>query len=85
MIDALSAVGSELELRGVAAKLYIVGGAVMVLAYDSRDATLDVDGDFYPRDAVADVAREVARTRGLPDDWLDSAALGFVPVFTSPE
>jgi hypothetical protein len=85
MIAALSAVGAELERRGIAAKLYIVGGAVMVLAHDSRDATFDVDGDFYPRDAVTEVASDIARLQGLPDDWLNVAANGFIPVFKSPD
>ncbi len=85
MIDALTALGEDLERRGVAAKLYVVGGAVMVLAHDSRDATMDVDGDFYPRDSVTEAAREIARLRDLPDDWLNAAANGFIPVFKSPE
>ena len=85
MIDAIAALGEDLQRRGVAAKLYIVGGAVMVLAHDSRDATMDVDGDFYPRDTVMEAAREIARLRDLPDDWLNTAANGFIPVFKSPE
>ena|ERR1019366_2276382 len=85
MIDALTALGEELMRRGVAAKLYIVGGAVMVLAHDSRDATMDVDGDFYPRDSVMEAAREIALLRDLPEDWLNAAANGFIPVFKSPE
>ena len=85
MIDALISLGEELRRREVAAKLYIVGGAVMVLAHDSRDATMDVDGDFYPRDSVMDAAREIARLRDLPDDWLNAAANGFIPVFKSPD
>ncbi|MDH2904392.1 MAG: nucleotidyl transferase [Actinomycetota bacterium] len=85
MIDAMAALGEDLKRRGVAAKLYIVGGAVMVLAHDSRDATMDVDGDFYPRDTVMEAAREIARLRDLPDDWLNAAANGFIPVFKSPE
>ena len=66
MIDALNALGEELRRRGVAAKLYIVGGAVMVLANYSRDATMDVDGDFYPRDSAMDAAREIARYVSFP-------------------
>lgn len=85
MIDAIAALGEDLKRRGVAAKLFIVGGAVMVLAHDSRDATMDVDGDFYPRDTVMEAAREIARLRDLPDDWLNAAANGFIPVFKSPE
>lgn len=85
MIDAIAALGEDLQRRGIAAKLYIVGGAVMVLAHDSRDATMDVDGDSYPRDTVMEAAREIARLRDLPDDWLNAAANGFIPVFKSPE
>ena len=57
----------------------------MVLAHDPREATADVDGDFYPRDVVAEVAREVASRLGLPEDWLNAAANGFMPVFKSPD
>jgi hypothetical protein len=85
MIAALSAVGAELESQGVVAKLYVVGGAAMVLSYDARDATFDVDGDFSPRDIVTEVADEVARRQGLPSDWLNSAANGFIPAFKSPD
>ena len=85
MIDAMAALGEELQRRGIAAKLYIVGGAVMVLAHDSRDATMGVDGDFSPRDTVMEAAREIARGRDLADDWLNAAANGFFPDFKSPE
>ncbi len=85
LIEALSEVGRELELRGVIARLYVVGGALMVLAHNSRDATMDVDGDFYPLDVVLEVAHEVAERRGLPAEWLNSAASGFIPVFKSPD
>lgn len=85
ILAALSEVGEELAKRGVSARLYLVGGAAMVLAHNSRDATDDVDADFYPRELVRDVAEQVARRRGLAPDWLNSAALGFVPVIRSPE
>jgi len=85
MIQVLKEVGEILRSRDISAKLYLVGGAVMVLAHDSRDATYDVDGDFYPRDEVAQVAHEVGVRHGLPDDWLNAAAIGFIPVFQSPD
>jgi hypothetical protein len=34
---------------------------------------------------VTEAAREIARLRDLPDDWLNAAANGFIPVFKSPE
>ena len=85
MIDALTELGEELMGRDIAATLYIVGGAVMVLAHNSRDATMDGDGDFYPHDSVMEVAREIAIRRKLPKDWLSAAANGVIPVFKSPQ
>lgn len=85
LIEALSGVGRGLERRGVTARLYVVGGALMVLAHNALEASMDVDGDFYPRDVVIEVAREVAERRGLPPDWLNAAASGFIPVFKSPD
>ena len=85
LVAALIDVGQELELQGVRARLYVVGGALMVLAHNSRDATDDVDGDFYPRDIVTAIARDVANRRGLPAEWLNAAATGFLPVFKSPD
>ena len=85
MLEALSEVGVELERRGISARIFLVGGAAMVLAHGIRDSTDDVDGDFYPRDEVRAVAQEVATRRGLPRDWLNSSALGFIPVFKSPD
>ena len=85
LVEALTDLGHQLEQRAIRARLYVVGGVVMVLAHDSRDATADVDGDFYPHDEVIEVARDVARDRGLPADWLNAAARGFIPVFKSPE
>jgi len=85
MIDAMADPGEEKQRRGVAAKLYFVGGEVMVLAHDSRDATMDVDGDSYPRDTVMEAAREIARLRDLPDEWLNAAANRNILAVKSPE
>lgn len=35
--------------------------------------------------SVKEVARAVAKVRGLPDDWLNFAANGFIPMFKSPD
>lgn len=85
ILEALSDVGAALERQGISARLYVVDGVAMVLAHGTRDATDDVDGDFYPREEVQKVAEEVARRRGLAGDWLNSAALGFIPIMRSPE
>ena len=70
---ALLELAEELDRRGVVARIYLVGGAAMVLAYESRFSTDDVDVSGYPTEDVLAVAAEVAERRGLRPDWLDDS------------
>ena len=75
----LGALGDELAAEGVRGDLFIVGGAVMALAYNTRRSTRDIDGVFEPKQMVYDAARRVAaRHPDLPDDWLNDAVKGFL-------
>jgi hypothetical protein len=85
LLDVFSELGHVLGERGVKARLYLVGGAVMVLVHETRSATLDVDGDFYPRDVVSAAVAAVGLRRGWPTDWMNTAANGFIPIFKSPD
>lgn len=82
---ALGELAFELKSQGVSARIYLVGGAVMVLAFNSRFSTDDVDGSIYPPEEVLALASEVGKRRGLPEDWLNDEAKGFVPVFKEPD
>lgn len=53
MVGALEELGLELEKQGISARLYIVGGAVMVLDFATREMTDDVDGGVYPAEIRA--------------------------------
>ena len=70
---ALDELASELDRRGVTARIYLVGGAAMVLAYLSRFSTEDVDANVHPTEDVLAVAEEIADRRGLGHGWLDNA------------
>jgi len=78
-LQALDALAAELHDRGVTARVFVVGGAAMALAFDARRMTRDIDAVFEPKSAVYDAARAVAERMQLPDDWLDDAVKGFVP------
>jgi len=49
IVNLLTDLGSELAERGVRADLFLVGGAAIALAFNTRRATRDVDGVFEPK------------------------------------
>lgn len=78
--QALEALAIELTRRKVTAKLYLVGGAVMVLAFHARSSTNDIDADVYPPDKVLEAADTVGHQLGLPRGWLNNDAKMFLPI-----
>jgi len=79
IIAALTALGSRLQEAGVHAQIFIVGGAAMALAYSDRRLTRDIDAAFEPKAVIYDAAALVADDLGLPADWLNDGAKGFMP------
>jgi hypothetical protein len=51
--------------------VHVFGGAAMVLAFNAREATRDVDALFEPDSQVIAAAHEVAKELRLPKSWLN--------------
>ncbi len=75
----LQQLSDRLTAQGIRADLFIVGGAAMALAYNTRRATVDIDAVFEPKTRVYEAAAEVAADNDLPNDWLNDAVKGLLP------
>ncbi|MFC3491195.1 DUF6036 family nucleotidyltransferase [Glycomyces rhizosphaerae] len=77
--ELLTELGEVLAQEGERAELFIVGGAAMALAYNTRRFTGDLDAIFEPKMVVYEAARKVAEQHGVESDWLNDAVKGFLP------
>lgn len=70
---------SELaQKEDVTLEVSLYGGALMMLAYDARQTTKDVDAIIRPPDVGRRLAAKVAQERGWHDDWINDDVKQFV-------
>ena len=80
LVEALKELAELLRTRRTTARLYIVGGAAMAMAYGSDRFTHDIDALILDNHtAVTRAVEEVARRRGLPTSWLNEQATAYMP------
>ncbi|HVA60794.1 MAG TPA: hypothetical protein VNG13_09720 [Mycobacteriales bacterium] len=75
----LTDLGERLAARGIEARMFLVGGAAMALAFGRRRVTRDLDAVFEPKREIYEEAAALARARGLPEDWLNDGVKGLLP------
>ncbi|MGQ0560800.1 MAG: hypothetical protein ACT443_02885 [Gemmatimonadota bacterium] len=68
----------RLTAASVIGEVYLVGGAVMTLAFAARPATNDVDAIFSPKEVIRSLARAVARDAGIEERWLNDAVKAYL-------
>lgn len=79
--EGLKRLGELAQAKGLHVQLTLVGGAVMVLRFNARLSTRDVDAVILqPREArlVRELARQVADEFEWIEDWLNDGAKGYL-------
>ncbi len=83
--EALRRLAERLRHRGVVGNVYLFGGGALVLAFDLRPATRNLDARFTPDGPVQAEALEVARELKLPNSWLNQQGVSFLPRQDEPD
>lgn len=78
ILAGLRELGRLAEAEGITLEVAIYGGAVMMLAYDARPSTKDVDAIIRPPKVAKRLAARVAAHFGWADDWLNDGVQQFV-------
>jgi hypothetical protein len=68
---------AELAKLGIRGEVHLVGGAVLCLVHEAREATQDADAYFRPARQLRAAAARVALDEGLPETWLNDAVKRF--------
>jgi hypothetical protein len=78
ILAGLSRLSELAQKENVLLEISLYGGALMLLAYDSRQTTKDVDAIIHPPDVGRRLAAKVAQEMGWHDDWLNDDVKVFV-------
>lgn len=76
---ALKRLGELAVASGLELEICIYGGALMMLAYDTRAMTKDIDAIVHPAREGLALAAQVGKELGLPENWLNDD----VKIFTA--
>jgi hypothetical protein len=82
VVSAFEVMGEYLRERELLGEIAIYGGTAILLQFDWRKTTEDVDAVIRTNEregAVKDAIAYAALRLGLPDDWLNNFVGGFTP------
>jgi hypothetical protein len=77
-LDALQEVNSILRQKEIRGEICVFGGTAMILAFDARESTRDVDAVFRPAQEIREAAKQIAQMIGLEEHWPGDGVKGFL-------
>lgn len=78
ILKALEALSDYFKQHEAQGEICIFGGTAMLLAFDAREMTRDVDAVFRPSSLFRQAAVEIAFSNNLPEHWLNDGVKGFI-------
>ncbi|MCP5046191.1 MAG: hypothetical protein GY940_03405 [bacterium] len=78
ILQYLQELSDEMGKEGLKGEILVFGGAAMVLAFNARPSTRDVDAIFQPKSKIYELSKKIAERHQLPGDWLNDSVKGFV-------
>ena len=78
ILELFEDLNENLKQLGEKGEIGLVGGAVMCLVYQARNATKDVDAIFAPTQTLRKLVLKIAHERKLDPHWLNDAAKGYL-------
>lgn len=78
ILQYLQVLSSEMERQNLKGEILLFGGAAMVLAFNARSSTKDVDAIFRPKKEIYAISKEIALKYYLPEGWLNDSVKGFI-------
>ena len=79
ILEALNDIAETALKQNKTVEIGIYGGSAIVLSWEFRKSTRDVDVAIYnDADYLKDIARQIAQERNLPEDWLNDGVKGFL-------
>lgn len=68
----------ELAKDAIKGELYLVGGAVMCLAFAARPSTRDIDATFLPTNKIRKAARRISIDENVDEEWLNDSVKAYL-------
>jgi hypothetical protein len=78
ILKYLEELSEEIGKEGLKGEILVFGGAAMILAFNARPSTKDVDAIFQPKSKIYELSKKIAERHRLPENWLNDSVKGFI-------